>query len=222
MSLVDNHYQLIEIVNKAWKEYAVINLFFKGGPVMWPLLMVSIVTLTVVLERIWFIWNESQLRNLKDVESFLAHLEKKNEAQAKAVGTKSTDYVVRVLNYALEHRQVSFSNAFLQISNRELNRFGRSLSVLDTVITLAPLLGLLGTVTGLIHSFGLLGDQDLEAPTALTGGIAQALIATAFGLIIAVTALLPFNYLNARLEQARRELEDTGTQVELLLLEDKK
>jgi len=189
---------------------------------MWPLLIVSMVTLTVVLERLWFIWNEAKLRNLGDVESFFGSLEKKNETDAKAVGVKSTDYVVRVLNYALEHRQVSFSNAFLQASNRELSRFSRGLSVLDTVITLAPLLGLLGTVTGLIHSFGLLGDQDLEAPTVLTGGIAQALIATAFGLVIAVTALIPFNYLNARLEQARRELEDTGTQVELMLREDKK
>lgn len=199
-----------------------IQLFLKGGPVMWPLLIVSMVTLTVVLERLWFIWNEAKLRNLGDVESFFGSLEKKNETDAKAVGVKSTDYVVRVLNYALEHRQVSFSNAFLQASNRELSRFSRGLSVLDTVITLAPLLGLLGTVTGLIHSFGLLGDQDLEAPTVLTGGIAQALIATAFGLVIAVTALIPFNYLNARLEQARRELEDTGTQVELMLREDKK
>lgn len=187
---------------------------------MWPLLIVSIVTLTVVLERFWFIWTESKLRNLEDVESFLGNLEKKKETDAQTIGSKSTDYVVRVLNYALEHRKVSFSNAYLQAANRELSRFSRGLSVLDTVITLAPLLGLLGTVTGLIHSFGLLGDQELEAPTALTGGIAQALIATAFGLVIAVTALVPYNYLNARLEQARRELEDTGTQMELLLRED--
>ncbi len=197
-----------------------IQLFLKGGPVMWPLLIVSIVTLTVVLERFWFIWTESKLRNLEDVESFLGNLEKKKETDAQTIGSKSTDYVVRVLNYALEHRKVSFSNAYLQAANRELSRFSRGLSVLDTVITLAPLLGLLGTVTGLIHSFGLLGDQELEAPTALTGGIAQALIATAFGLVIAVTALVPYNYLNARLEQARRELEDTGTQMELLLRED--
>jgi biopolymer transport protein ExbB len=93
--------------------------------------------------------------------------------------------------------------------------------VLDTVITLAPLLGLLGTVTGLIKAFGLLGDQELAAPAALTGGIAEALIATAFGLVIAVVALVPFNYLNAKLEAARLELEDTGSQVELILREGK-
>jgi biopolymer transport protein ExbB len=195
----------------------VIQLFIKGGPMMWSLLLVSIVTLTVVVERLWFIWNEFKLRDYADVEAFLGSLEKKKEAEARVVGSKSTDFVVRVLNYAFEHRQVSFSNAFLQASNRELSRFSRGLSVLDTVITLAPLLGLLGTVTGLIHSFGFLGDQELQAPSALTGGIAQALIVTAFGLIVAVTALVPYNYLNARLEQARHELEDTGTQMEMIL-----
>ena len=91
--------------------------------------------------------------------------------------------------------------------------------MLDTIITLAPLLGLLGTVTGLIRSFGLLGAQELDAPAAITGGIAEALIATAFGLAIAIVALIPFNYLNARLEEARHEIEDASTHLELLLME---
>jgi len=199
-----------------------IQLFVKGGPVMWPLLLVSIITVTVVLERLWFLWRESTFRNSGDVEAFMENVEKGKIDEARSVGSKSTDFVVRVLAYALEHRKVSLSNAYLQAANRELSRFNRGLPVLDTVITLAPLLGLLGTVTGLIRSFGLLGDQELQAPTVLTGGIAQALIATAFGLVIAVTALVPYNYLNSQLEQARRELEDTGTQMELILREERK
>lgn len=199
-----------------------IELFIKGGPVMWPLLLVSVITVTVVLERSWFLWRESQYRNSRDVEAFLENLEKGKENEARALGARSTDFVVRVLAYAMDHRKVSLSNAYLQAANRELGRFNRGLPILDTAITLAPLLGLLGTVTGLIHSFGLLGDQELQAPTALTGGIAQALIATAFGLVIAVTALVPYNYLNTRVEQVRHELEDAGTQVELILLEDEK
>jgi biopolymer transport protein ExbB len=98
-----------------------------------------------------------------------------------------------------------------------LKRFSRGLSVLDTAIILAPLLGLLGTVTGLIRSFRLLGTQELTSPTAITGGIAEALIATACGLSIAIMALIPFNYLNARLEEARHDIEDSTTQLELLL-----
>ena len=193
------------------------QFFVKGGPVMWPLLAVSIATVTVAIERLWFIARELKLRSLADLEDFFARLEKKDLDGALQVGKRSTDFTVRALAYALGHREGSLSNAFLQAAGRELDRFERGLPLLDTVITLAPLLGLLGTVTGLIHAFGILGDQELQSPTVLTGGIAQALLATAFGLVIAVTALVPFNYLNARLEKARRELEDAGTQMELLL-----
>jgi biopolymer transport protein ExbB len=70
----------------------------------------------------------------------------------------------------------------------------------------------------MIHAFGLMGATELGAPIAITGGIAQALIATAFGLMIAMVALLPFNYLNARLEQGRQEIETASAQLEMLLL----
>ena len=99
----------------------------------------------------------------------------------------------------------------------ELNRFTRGLSILDTIITLAPLLGLLGTVTGMIRSFGMLSGVELGAPAGITGGIAEALIATAFGLGVAITALLPFNLLNASEEAARLELQEVASRAELLL-----
>jgi biopolymer transport protein ExbB len=105
----------------------------------------------------------------------------------------------------------------LRAAERELARYDRGLSTLDTIITLAPLLGLLGTVTGMMGSFNMLGGSELGSPTAITGGIAEALIATAFGLGVAITALIPFNYLNARLEQARREIQDAAAHVEIHL-----
>ena len=75
----------------------------------------------------------------------------------------------------------------------------------------------LDTVTGMIHSFGLIAGE-LDAPAAITGGIAEALIATAFGLGVAILSLLPFNYLNARLEEARHEIQDAASHVELYLV----
>jgi biopolymer transport protein ExbB len=74
----------------------------------------------------------------------------------------------------------------------------------------------------MIHAFGLLGASELGAPTAITGGIAEALIATAFGLLIAMVSLLPFNYLSAQLEQARQDIETSAAQLELLLLRAEK
>jgi biopolymer transport protein ExbB len=70
---------------------------------------------------------------------------------------------------------------------------------------------------GMIRSFGLIAGE-LDAPAAITGGIAEALIATAFGLLVAIMALLPFNYLNARMEEARAELEEAGNRLEILLI----
>ena len=193
------------------------ELFRKGGPVMWPLLLASIVSLSVVIERLFFIAMEKARRKPELVESILVSVERGDLEAAATAGEGSGDFVARVLSYAIAHRDRSFASAFLRAANLELKRFNQGLSVLDTTITLAPLLGLFGTVTGMIHAFGLLGGRELEAPTVITGGIAEALIATAFGLVIAIIALIPFNYLNTRLEEARHEIEDASNHLELLL-----
>jgi len=194
-----------------------IKIFLNGGPVMWPLLICSIITVATALERLFFIIRERARRKPQLVEKILERVEHHDLDGAIKIGSDNRDFVARVLTFALAHRAESFSSAVLRAANLELKKFNRGLAVLDTIVTLAPLLGLLGTVTGMIHAFGLLGTQQLDAPEAITGGIAQALIATAFGLSIAITALIPLNYLNARLEEARHDIEDAATQLELHL-----
>jgi biopolymer transport protein ExbB len=194
-----------------------IEIFHKGGPIMWPLLLVSVVALTVVIERLVFIALEKKNRNPALVGDILTKVENGHVDEAARLGEGAKDFVVRALTYALTHREKSFSEAMLRSANWELKRFNRGLTLLDTAITLSPLLGLLGTVIGMIGSFNMLGGSELGAPAAITGGIAEALIATAFGLGIAITALLPFNYLNAREEEARLEIQDAASHVELHL-----
>jgi len=194
-----------------------LELFIKGGPIMWPLLLTSIVGMAVVIERSFFIWTERRRRSPATVEHLLASVERGDIPDALAAAQKSEDFVARTLVYGLSNREKGFSNALLRAANIELKRFSQGLVILDTIITLAPLLGLLGTVTGMIRSFGLLGGRELDAPTVITGGIAEALMATAFGLGIAIIALIPFNYLNSRLEEARHEIEDASTHLELSL-----
>ena len=194
-----------------------IELFVKGGPVMWPLLATSIVAVTVVIERLVFIVCEHVRRDPRAVQEILQRVETGDYTGAARVGETSNDFVARTLTYALTHRNRSISDALLRAAGRELKRYNRGLAILDTVITLAPLLGLLGTVTGMIHSFGLLGGEEIEAPQAIAGGIAEALIATASGLAVAILALIPFNYLNAQLEGARNEIQDAATHLELHL-----
>lgn len=184
---------------------------------MWPLLLTSIISLAVVIERVLFIFSEKRTRDEAAVQKILEAVEKGNLEGALQFADQTQDFIARILACGLRHRDESLINALLRAANRELKRYNRGLSILDTVITLAPLLGLLGTVTGMIRSFGLLGNQELGTPTAITGGIAEALIATAFGLGIAITALIPFNYLNACLEEARHEAEDATTHLEILM-----
>ena len=183
---------------------------------MWPILACSLLALTVVFERLFFIVAEMSRRQPKLVDSMLDAVERREPELAMKLGRDSKDFVARTLAAALEHgAEKSIASALLRGAERELARYNRGLSVLDTIITLAPLLGLLGTVTGMMGSFGMLGGGELGAPTAITGGIAEALIATAFGLGVAITALIPFNYLNARLEGARRELQDAAAHIEI-------
>jgi biopolymer transport protein ExbB len=192
-------------------------LIQKGGPIMWPLMLTSVISLAVVLERIFFVLQVKMARQPEIVDQILESVEKGDMDGAVEVGEQSHDFIAKTLVYGLKNCDKSLSNALLSAANRELKKFNQGLAILDTVITLAPLLGLLSTVTGMIRAFGLLGGKELDAPAVITGGIAEALIGTAFGLGIAVVALIPFNYLNACLEEARHDLEDSSSHLELLL-----
>jgi biopolymer transport protein ExbB len=99
----------------------------------------------------------------------------------------------------------------------EVRRIKAFLPVLDTIITLAPLLGLLGTITGMISAFGLVAGAGLGQPQAITGGVAEALIATATGLCIAIMTLIPYNYFRSAVEHLTERIEEQATRLELLL-----
>ncbi|MBK9989305.1 MAG: MotA/TolQ/ExbB proton channel family protein [Verrucomicrobia bacterium] len=193
------------------------ELFANGGIIMWPILIVSFLGVTVALERSLFIWREASSREPEVVEKMLEHVESADVESAIALGKKSKDYIARILTYALTHREQSLANAFMRASNQELQRFQQGAAVLDTVITAAPMLGLLGTVTGMMRTFGEMQGDLAAAMGGITGGVAEALIATAAGLFIAILALMPFNILNSRSEQAKHEISDALNALELIL-----
>ena len=192
------------------------HIFIQGGPIMWPMLLASIIAFAIVIERLIFLALEGLRRNEKGRERVLDALDKGDVPAATTLSSSSKDYVIRVIHYALTRRDQSISHALQYGQAQEIKRFQRGTATLDTVITLAPLLGLLGTVTGMMGSFSLIGG-DLGAPGAITGGIAEALIATAFGLGIAIISLIPYNYLNSKCDNARHEIESASKQVELFL-----
>ena len=195
-----------------------IDIFIKGGPIMWPLLILSLLAVSILIERLTFFLNNRSALNHSDVQIVLSQVQKGQYVKAIEIGKTSKSPVARVIGYGIEHKDQTLNEALLFSSSIELEKYNKGLSMLDTIVTLAPLLGLLGTVTGMISAFGLLGNSELDAPLAITGGIAEALIATAFGLGVAIIALLILNFLNSRLEKIRYEIELRSTQLELVLL----
>ena len=131
----------------------------------------------------------------------------------------SEDPVIRMIHRGLAHvghAHASLLGALQLAAGIELKRAGRFLTVMDTLVTLAPLLGLLGTVTGLMRAFLNIGSAELSV-TGVTGGIGEALIATACGLGIAIFSLIPFNFFSAKVTQLQFELETAATNVEVMV-----
>ena len=210
----------ILLTNSDGSPMTTMELFKHGGPIMWPILVVSFLLITVAIERVLFIFRENGRRQPELVDKMLQSVEANDVDGAVAMGKQSQDFVARIMVYALTHREHSLGNAFTRAASQEMQRFGQGLPTLDTCITAAPLLGLLGTVTGMMGTFAALnsGSGDIgSAATKITGGVAEALIATMCGLAIAIMGLLPFNYLNARQEEARHEIEDASNSLEIII-----
>lgn len=208
----------ILLTNADGTPMSAMDLFHAGEWIMWPMLMVSLMTITVIVERVLFIIRENAAREPEVVEKMLESVERRDVEGALAIGRKSKDFIAKILVYSLSNREFSLSNAFVRASGQELSRYQQGMATLDTCITAAPLLGLLGTVTGMMRTFGALGGGDVSGAAAtITGGVAEALIATASGLAVAVMGLLPYNYLNARAEQAKQEVADASHALEILI-----
>ena len=193
-----------------------IEKFEAGGPIMWPIVIVSIISIAVVLERIFWWLARWMRRDPKRVEKVFTAIETGDVAEASRLSRGSRDPVLRMMFNGLNHQHASLQGALQVAAGIEIKRAGRFLVVMDTLVTLAPLLGLLGTITGLMKSFGSLGNEEL-AVQAVTGGISEALIATACGLGIAIFALIPFNFFTSRVSNLEFELQTAATNLEVML-----
>ncbi|MCF8068906.1 MAG: MotA/TolQ/ExbB proton channel family protein [Desulfobacterales bacterium] len=193
-----------------------LNIFLSGGPVMYPLLICSIIVVAVIIERIMFWVRLGSQRNQKLVDEVmdLSRSGSWEEIRRKTKG--SQDYIVKILISGILHREFSMAKAMEAAAAEEIRRMQRYMNVIDTMITVAPLLGIFGTVIGIIMSFEMLGVSGIEQPETVTVGIAQALITTASGLGIAILSVFPFNYFNSRVESAGLAVEKYATSLEIV------
>lgn len=183
---------------------------------MYPLLACSVIALTVIIERLLFWIREDMRRNQPLVDDVLELCRQGSWEAVREKVSGSRDYVIRILVTGILHREFSMVKAMESAGAEKVKEMRRYMSVLDTMITVAPLLGIFGTVIGIIASFDLLGTSGIENPQAVTAGIAQALITTAMGLGIAILSVFPYNYFNARVESAVLTIEKYGTSLEIV------
>ena len=188
----------------------------KGGPVMIPLGICSVLALAIFLERIWYYWRTrsdsnavmASLREPLTQGNYLEALQIAKQAPGPYAGLLSAG--VAYADKGREQMQAQLEVA----AQAEIQRMERGLGILGTITTIAPLLGLLGTVTGIIRSFHVLaGLQGIESPAALSAGIAEALITTAAGLTIAIPSAAVFDWFNAIVNRRVQDMHRAGNMV---------
>ena len=192
-----------------------VDLFHKGGPIMWPIIIVSTFAVAIIAERLWWWLQLARNRRPKVLDDVLSALDRGEADAAQRLCGNSADPVLRVLHAGITHRHASIQSALQAAAGIEIKQAGRYLTAMDTIITLAPLLGLLGTVTGIMGSFQSIGGSEL-AVEKVTGGIGEALIATAFGLGIAIVTLIPYNWFHAKVASLQHDIETAASNLEIL------
>ena len=198
-----------------------LNIIKQGGIIIYPLILCSIISLTVIIERIffWISLKKKQDSVLRD--QIFQSCKKRDWNNIKKITEASKDHIIRILISGIVHKNFSLSKAMEAAACEEIKKMRKYMNIIDTIITAAPLLGILGTVTGIIASFTALGAAGIDRPNVVSTGIAQALITTAAGLMIAIFSLFFYNFFNTQIENAISNIESYTTSLEVLFEKEK-
>lgn len=197
-----------------------VDVIVKGGPVMYPLLLASVLALAVSLERLWYLYR-TRVDSEDLMDEVRLNLNQGKLMQAVQVAKRSRSQVAALIATAIAYSDLppdELREKLDDVGRVELYKMERRLVMLDAVVTIAPLLGLLGTVTGIIRSFNVLGAlEGLASPQALSVGIAEALITTAAGLVIAIPSMAVYHWISSIIDRRVADMNRrTGEIIELV------
>lgn len=185
-----------------------------GGYVMWLLIACSILSLAITIERSFFWLRQKNPISFSDLQQLLNTKQDCDQENIDENWRKDKSLFTKVVAYAVDQKEYGLTKTFEYAARLEIERMKHGLGILDTVITIAPLLGILGTVLGIIDSFEVLTLKGIKEPSAVVAGISKALVTTAAGLLVAIITVIPFNYFVRRVEKATSELESIGSYLE--------
>ncbi len=186
-----------------------LEIFEKGGFLMYPIFLCSLVAVTIFFERMFYL--KSIKTKSKRFVLRINNLVKKGSIEmAISACRKSPTPISKIMLAGLMkfgRGRDEMKEAIEDNANQEIPVLERNLSTLSTVGNICPLLGLLGTVFGMIKAFNVIAVMGVGKPEALAGGISQALLTTAFGLSIAIPTIVVYNYLSHRVDKLVRDME---------------
>ncbi len=188
------------------------DLINRGGWVMYPIVLCSLAGLGLTLERLWAL-RRGRVIPRGFLVSVSNLLDKRRYDEAAFLSQNNTSAAARLVNLALKlaSRRHIFKDALEEAGRREASELTANLGALHLVASVSPLLGLLGTVSGMINAFSSIASEGIGNPGLLAGGISEALLTTAAGLCVAIPALVIHRALLSRAETLTGELEDLSS-----------
>ena len=190
-------------------------IILSGGIIIWPIILLSIISLAIVLEKLWNLARDIIIpRNLTEN---LISLVSEDSLSEKKIKKMSNDSVLgNIFAHLIKEKTKDKASLRLkaeEVGRFEVNRLEQYLSLLGTIATVSPILGLLGTVMGMINIFSNLLESNLGSVSPLAGGIAEALVTTAAGLFVAIPTLIFYRHFSRTIENYSLELEEESNKL---------
>ena len=199
--------------------------FLAGGPVMWPILLCSIFALAIILDKFWHL-NKIRIDTQQFLSSILDKMKRHQVKEALEICEKTKSPISHILKAGIlkyDRPRPQIKEAIEDASLYEIPRLEKNLSMLATIAHISPLLGLLGTVTGMVRCFQTIQAKATSfhpvSPGDLAGGIWEALLTTVAGLIVAIPTFIVYNYLVSHINSFILEMEKASTELVNFLTE---
>lgn len=201
------------------------EVLVSGGPVMIPIALCAVVALVIIIERLKF-FSSVKKGGIDLMPRIKASLDKGHFDEAQAICDTVENPMSRLMKTGITYRdysELAIKEAVMNQANREVPRLEKYLSTLGTIASISTLLGLLGSVTGTMKAFGVIGSMGMMGnPAKLAGSISEVLVATAAGLVVAIFAVVFYNYFVSKVNRMVVEMETSVSDLVLLLVSEKK